>query len=381
VHASLIPDPTGAVVTPIYQTSTFRFRDVDHGAGLFAKKEQGYIYTRLGNPTVESVERAVAVLEGGYGGIGCASGMAALHLAFGSILRAGDHAVFSEALYGPVVGLMNEQFRGFGISTSFVDTSDPEKVRRALTPKTKLVHIETPGNPTLVVTDIAAVADIAHRHGARLTVDNTFMSPILQRPFEHGADLVIHSMTKFLNGHADVVAGMVIARDEDSYLHLRRMSNAFGGTIDPFNSFLVARGIKTLALRMQRHNESAIRIARFLEQHPEIERVMYPGLEAHPGYEVHKRQADGPGGLISFELRGGLEAGKILMNSVRLCALAVSLGGVETLIQHPASMTHANMDAEARIQAGISDGLVRISVGIEDAGEIIADLERGLGAN
>jgi methionine-gamma-lyase len=378
VHASFIPDETGAVVTPIYQTSTFRFRDVDHGAGLFAGKGKGYIYTRLGNPTVRAVERAVAVLEGGYDGIGCASGMAALHLAFGSILRAGDHAVCSEALYGPVVGLMSEQFSNFGVTATFVDSTDPENVRRAMTPKTTLVHIETPGNPTLAVTDLAAVAKIARENGAKLTVDNTFMSPILQRPLEHGADVVIHSMTKFLNGHADVVAGMVVAKDEESYRQMRKMSNAFGGTIDPFNAFLVARGIKTLAIRMKKHCENGMKVAEFLAAHPKVERVMYPGLDSHPGSDVHARQADGSGGLVSFELRGGLEAGKVLMNSLQLCVLAVSLGGVETLIQHPASMTHASMDAEVRKHAGITDGLVRISVGVEDADEIIADLRQGL---
>jgi methionine-gamma-lyase len=247
-----------------------------------------------------------------------------------------------------------------------------------MTPKTTLVHVETPGNPTLVVTDLAEVAKIAHENGAKMTVDNTFMSPILQRPLEHGADIVIHSMTKFLNGHADVVAGMVVVKDEEAYLHMRRMSNAIGGTIDPFNSFLVARGIKTLAIRIQRHCESGPKVAAFLDAHPKVERVMYPGLKSDPGHDVHAKQSDGPGGLISFELKGGVEAGKMLMNSLKMCVLAVSLGGVETLIQHPASMTHASMGQEARMQAGITDGLVRISVGIEEVSEIIADLEQGL---
>lgn len=378
VHASLMEDANGAVVPPIYQTSTFKFRDADHGASLFAGREKGYIYTRMGNPTIEGAENAVAVLEGGYAGIGCSSGMAALHLAFGSILRSGDHVVCSESVYGPVVGLLNAQFSNFGIDVSFVDTSDLKAVKASMTPKTTLVHVETPGNPTLVITDLAGVAKIAHDNGAKMTVDNTFMSPVLQRPLEHGADIVIHSMTKFLNGHADVVAGMVVVKDEDAYKHMRRMSNAFGGTIDPFNSFLVARGIKTLAIRVQRHNESGMKVAAFLDSHSKVEKVMYPGLESHPGYDVHAKQADGPGGLISFELTGGLKAGKVFMNSVKLCVLAVSLGGVETLIQHPAAMTHASMGSEVRRQAGITDGLVRISVGIEDVGEIIADLEQGL---
>ncbi len=378
VHSSLIPDDTGTVITPIYQTSTFSFRNADHGASLFAGKEKGYIYTRLGNPTIESVEQSVAILEGGFGGIGCGSGMAALHLAFGSILHSGDHVICSESVYGPVVGLLNEQFGNFGVSVSFVDTSDCKAVEDAVRPETKLIHIETPGNPTMAVTDIAAVAGIAHANGAKLTVDNTFMSPILQRPFEFGADLVIHSMTKFINGHADVVAGMVVAKDEESYRHLRKMSNAFGGTIDPFNSFLVARGIKTLSLRVMRQSENAVKVADFLDSHQKVEKVMFPGLKSHPQHDVHMKQSDGPGSLISFELKGGIEAGKILMDSVNLCVLAVSLGGVETLIQHPAAMTHASMAPGIRKQAGITDGLVRISVGIEDVDEIIADLEQGL---
>ncbi|MBN2070457.1 MAG: aminotransferase class I/II-fold pyridoxal phosphate-dependent enzyme [Candidatus Krumholzibacteriota bacterium] len=378
VHSSLIPDKTGTVVTPIYQTSTFSFRNADHGADLFAGREKGYIYTRLANPTVESVEQSVAILEGGFGGIGCGSGMAALHLAFASILHSGDHVICSESVYGPVVGLLKEQFGNFGISATFVDTTDLNAIKDAIRPETSLIHIETPGNPTMAVSDIAAIADIAHSNDARLTVDNTFMSPILQRPFKHGADIVIHSMTKFINGHADVVAGMVVAKDEESYRHIRRMSNAFGGTIDPFNSFLVARGIKTLSLRVKHQSRSAEKVAGFLDSHPKVDRVMYPGLKSHPQYEIHKRQSDGPGALISFELKGGIKAGKILMDSLHLCVLAVSLGGVETLIQHPAAMTHASMAPEIRKQAGITDGLVRISIGIEDVDEILADLTQGL---
>ncbi len=378
VHGSLVPDGSGSVVTPIYQTSTFSFRNVEHGADLFAGKGKGYIYTRLGNPTIESVEAVVAMLEGGYGGIGCGSGMAALHLTFGSMLVAGDHIVCSESVYGPVLSLLGDVFGRYGIQTTFVDTSNLDDVKEALTPNTKLIHIETPGNPTMAVTDIAAIAEIAHANGARLSVDNTFMSPVMQRPFEHGADVVLHSMTKFLNGHADVVAGMVILKDETDYNHFRKMSNNIGGTIDPFNSFLVSRGIKTLSIRMQRQCQSAMKVAQHLETHPKVDRVMYPGLESHPQYEIHKKQADGPGGLISLELTGGDEAGRTFMNSVKLMVLAVSLGGVETLIQHPASMTHASMGEEARRQAGITEGLVRVSVGIEDVDEIIADLDLGL---
>lgn len=373
-----MPQETGAVVTPIYQTSTFSFRDVDHGAALFAGKSRGYIYTRMANPTIESVENTVAVLEGGYRGLGCASGMAAIHTTLAAMLDAGDHVVCSDSVYGPTSTLLAKVMSRFGIGSTFVDTSDLEAVEGALRPETRLLFLETPCNPTLVVSDIAAVADAAHSRGAKLVVDNTFMSPVLQQPLALGADVVVHSMTKFLNGHADVVAGMIVVGNEEDYGSFRSVLNQTGGVIDPFNSFLVARGIKTLALRMERHCSNAEKMALFLEDHPKVEKVFFPWLESHPQHETARRQMKGPGGMISFELGGGTEAGKRLMNSVRLCTLAVSLGGVETLIQHPASMTHASMGAEARRQANISDGLVRISVGIENVDELIGDLEQAL---
>jgi len=378
VHAGFKADETGAVVTPIYQVSTFAFRDVDHGAGLFDGKGEGYIYTRMGNPTIQAVERAVAVLEGGYGGLGCASGMAAIHTTFAALLGAGDHVVCSAIVYGPTQTLLANVMSRFGIESTYVDTSDLDAVKNAMRPNTKLVFVETPGNPVLAVSDVAAIADIAHRQGAKLAVDNTFMSPVLQRPIPLGTDVVIHSMTKFLNGHADVVAGMIVVKTEDDYRTFRRILNQLGGVIDPFNSFLVARGIKTLALRMERHCASAEKIARYLERHPKVAKVYYPYLESHPHHALAKRQMKGGGGVVSFELAGGIEAGKTLLNSLRLCTLAVSLGGVETLIEHPASMTHASMGAAARTRGGIPEGLVRISVGIENADEIIADLDQGL---
>jgi len=378
VHASFTPDGSGAVVTPIYQVSTFSFRDVDHGADLFSGKEKGYIYTRMANPTIEALERAVAVLEEGYMGLGCASGMAAIHTTFSALASAGDHVICSESVYGPTNTLLKTVMTRFGVETTFVDTSDLEAIRKALKQKTKIIYVETPGNPTLVISDLAAVADIAHEHGARLVVDNTFMSPILQKPLTLGADVVINSMTKFINGHADVVAGMIVVKNEDDYKHFRKVLNQIGGVIDPFNAFLVARGIKTLAIRMERHCANATKIARFLEDHEKIKRVYFPGLPSHPQFETAERQMRGPGGVITFELEGGIEAGKTLMNSLHLCTLAVSLGGVETLIEHPASMTHASMSAEDRAAAGITDGLVRIAVGIEHVDEIIADLEQGL---
>ncbi|MFO7916018.1 MAG: PLP-dependent aspartate aminotransferase family protein [Candidatus Krumholzibacteriales bacterium] len=378
VHASLIPNKEGAVVTPIFKTSTFAFKDVEHGERLFRGEEDGYIYTRLGNPTNRSVEQAVAVLEGGYGGIGCATGMAAVHLVFGSYLSAGDHVVCSEAVYGPTSTILTNIFTKFDIEVDLVDTSNTGAVEESIRPETRLVYVETPANPTLVVSDIAAIAEIARRKGIKFCVDNTFMSPVLQRPLELGADIVLHSMTKFLNGHADVVAGMVIPRTEEDYNYLHSMATSFGGTIEPFNSFLVARGIKTLSLRMERHCRNAQKIAEYLESHPKVEKVLYPGLKSHPQYELQKKQARGPGALISLILRGGLEEGRVLMNSVKVHTLAVSLGGVESLIQHPASMTHAGLSPRERKKAGILDSLVRISVGIEDVDELIADLKQGL---
>jgi methionine-gamma-lyase len=378
VHAGHKREASGAIVTPIYQVSTFAFRDVDHGAGLFAGKGEGYIYTRLGNPTVEAVERAVSLLEGGYGGLGCGSGMAAIHTTFAALLGSRDHAVCSAVVYGPTQTLLANVMSRFGIASTFVDTSNLGEVEKAMRPATKLVFVETPGNPVLAVSDIASIAEIAHRRGAKLVVDNTFMSPILQQPLLLGADVVVHSMTKFLNGHADVVAGMIVARTETDYRTLRKTLDQMGGVIDPFNSFLVSRGIRTLAVRMERHCESAGAVARYLANHPKVEKVHYPWLPSHPQHELAKRQMRGGGGVVSFELAGGLEAGKTLMNSVRLCTLAVSLGGVETLIEHPASMTHASMGEAARARAGIAEGLVRISVGIEHVDEIIADLDQGL---
>ena len=378
VHAGFTGEQTGAIVTPIYQVSTFAFKDVDQGAELFEGKGEGYIYTRMGNPTIQAVERAVAILEGGFGGLGCGSGMAAIHTTFAALLAAGDHVVCSAIVYGPTQTLLAGVMSRFGIESTFVDTSNLDAVKRAMRPSTKLIFVETPGNPVLAVSDLEAIAGVAHGQGAKVAVDNTFMSPVLQQPIMLGADVVVHSMTKFLNGHADVVAGMIVVKTEDDYKAFRKVLNQLGGVIDPFNSFLVARGIKTLALRMERHCASAEKVARFLEQHPKVSKVYYPWLESHPQHELAKRQMKGGGGVVSFELAGGIEAGKTLLNSLHLCTLAVSLGGVETLIEHPASMTHLSMGAAARARAGIPEGLVRISVGIEDAGEIIADLEQGL---
>lgn len=378
VHAGIDENEFGAVTPPIYQTSTFRFKNAEHGARLFKGEEDGYIYTRMRNPTVEAMENAVAILEGGAYALGCASGMAAVHTIFTAMLAAGDHVICSESVYGPTSTLLTSIFSKFGVETDFVDASDLSKVEQALKPNTKVIFIETPGNPTLVMADIKAVAAIAHQHGAALVVDNTFMSPLLQRPFELGADLVMHSMTKFLNGHADVVAGIIIVNTKEQYVKFRKVLNHLGGIIDPFNAFLVHRGLKTLDVRIKRHCESALKIAAFLESHPKVSFVRYPALKSFPQFDLAQQQMKGGGAVIACELAGGLDAGKHLMNSLQLFQLAVSLGGVESLIQHPASMTHAGMGKEQREQAKITDGLIRISVGIENVDDLIADLEHAL---
>ncbi len=378
VHAGIDEYEFGSVVPPIYQTSTFKFESAEHGASLFAGKQKGYIYTRMLNPTVEAMENAIAELEGGHKALGCGSGMAAVHTIFASLTQAGDHVVCSSAVYGPTTTLLNTIMKKFGVETTFVDTSNPENVLNAIKKNTKVVYIETPGNPTLCISDLKAISEIAHNNNAKVVVDNTFMSPALQTPLALGADVVMHSLTKFLNGHADVVGGIIVVKNEETYVQFRKTLNQTGGVIDPFNSFLVHRGLKTLSIRMERHCSSAQKIAEWLEKHPAIKWIKYPGLKSHPQYEIGQKQHKGPGGMITFELKGGFEAGKVLMNSVNLCQLAVSLGGVESLIQHPASMTHFSMGKEAREAAEITDGLVRLSVGIENVDDIVNDLKDAL---
>lgn len=378
VHAGAPEDPAGPVVTPIYQTSTFRFRNAEHGAALFEGREPGYIYTRMLNPTVQALEDCIAALEGGAFGLACGSGMAAIHTTVAALCSAGDHVVCSEAVYGPTAGLLVNVMSRFGIETTLVDTSNLAAVREAFRPNTKLVMVETPGNPTLVMSDIAAISALAHERGALVVVDNTFMSPVLQQPLALGADVVVHSLTKFLNGHADVVGGVIVVSDKERYAAFRKVLNHLGGVLPPFEAFLVHRGIKTLAVRMERHCRNGQVVAEYLEKHPKVVWVMYPGLPSHPQYELGHRQMKGPGGMISFELKGGIEAGRKVMNSTRLCVLAVSLGGVETLIQHPATMTHSSMPRELRLKSRITDGLVRLSVGIEEAKDLIADLGQAL---
>ncbi len=378
VHSGVGEYEYGAVVPPIYQTSTFKFKSAQHGASLFAGEEKGYIYTRMLNPTIEAMENAIAELEGGHKALGCASGMAAIHTIFASLLSAGDHVVCSAAVYGPTITLLNTIMKKFGVETTSVDSSDIDAVKKAIKPNTKVIYVETPGNPTLCVSDLAEISKLAKSVNSKVVVDNTFMSPALQNPLMLGADVVMHSLTKFLNGHADVVGGIIVVKDEETYKSFRKVLNQLGGVIDPFNSFLVHRGLKTLAIRMEKHCRNAQKIAEWLEKHPLVKEIRFPGLKSHPNYELGQKQHKAPGGMIKFEIDGGMEAGRLLMNSVKLCQLAVSLGGVESLIQHPASMTHFSMGKEARVAGGITDGLVRLSVGIENADDLIADLEQAL---
>jgi len=380
VHGGYHPDATGAVSVPIYQTSTFAFRDAAHGAALFAGEEEGYIYTRLGNPTIQALEDAVASLEHGAGGIATGSGMGAVSTVYMALLEQGAHLVSTASVYGPSRGLVDRHFSRFGVGATYVDTSVLDNLRHAMRPETRLVYVESPSNPAMQVTDLAGAAAIAHEFGALLAVDNTFASPYLQNPLDLGADIVLHSVTKFINGHADVVGGILVARDAGVTARLREVMIAMGCNMDPHQAFLVLRGLKTLGIRVAQAQAGAMAIARWLEAHPKVAWVRYIGLPSHPQHEVARRQMRGFGSMIAFELKGGLDAGRRLMNHVRLATLAVSLGGVETLIEHPASMTHASMGKAARDAAGLTDGLVRYSVGIEDADDLIADLARAFEA-
>jgi methionine-gamma-lyase len=377
IHAGLDHNEKyGAVSVPIYQSSTFFFNSAEQGAARFAGTEKGYIYTRLGNPTTAALEQAVCELEGGHAALGTASGMAAISTVMLTFLKTGDHAVGTDAVYGPSRVVLEHQFSKFGIASSWVPTDDISKVEAAIRPETKMLYIETPANPTIKLSDIEACARIARQCGALLVVDNTFSSPILQRPFEYGADVVVHSMTKYLNGHADVVAGMIVSSNEKLHLEIRSMLRSLGGTMDPHQAWLVLRGLRTLALRVRAAQENASNLAAWLASRPQVSWVSYPGLTSHPQHELMLRQMDGPGSMISFGVHGGLEAGRRVINSVKLATNAVSLGGVETLIEHPASMTHAGMSREEREAAGIPDDLVRLAVGCEAFEDLREDLEQ-----
>jgi methionine-gamma-lyase len=368
----------GEVAVPIFQSSTFAFPNADEGAARFSGDSPGFIYTRMGNPTTRALEECVSTLEGGFAGMATASGMAATTTTFLALLEKGTHIVGTDSVYGPTRVVVEKEFSRFGVESTFVDTSNLDNIADAIRPETRLVFIETPANPTMSVTDIAGAAEIAHRKDILLVVDNTFASPYLQRPLEHGADIVIHSLTKFLNGHSDVVGGMIIAGSEQLYRRIKPVLNLFGGTMDPHQAWLVLRGVRTLPLRVEKGQDNAAKLAEFLSGHSKVTWVRYPGLKEHAQHEIARKQMDGFGAMICFGVKGGYEAGKTVMNSVRLFTLAVSLGGIESLIEHPASMTHASMPKHEREEAGIVDELVRIAVGCEDFSDLHDDLDQAL---
>lgn len=380
IHAGQSPDPaTGALATPIYQTSTFVFASAEQGAARFALEEEGYIYTRLGNPTQHILEEKMAALENAEAALAVDSGMTAIAASLWTLCGKGDHIIAARTLYGCTHALLSHSMPKFGIEVTFVDASQLETVRKAIRPNTKVIYIETPANPTLAIIDIAAMAGLAHEYNLRLMVDNTFMSPYCQRPLELGADIVVHSATKYINGHGDVIAGIILGKkDFINEVRFVGVKDITGGCISPFNAWLTLRGLKTLGVRMERHCQNALEVAQFLERHPAVEQVNYPGLSSHPQHSLAKKQMSHFGAMISFEIKGGIEAGRRAMNSVSLCLLAVSLGDTETLIQHPASMTHSPIPREERLKAGITDGLIRLSVGLENPRDIILDLEQAI---
>ena len=378
VHGGHYEDCFGSATVPIYQTSTFAFKSARQGADFFAGKEKGYIYTRIGNPTLHALEENMASLENGFGAIATGSGMGAVSTIYMALLGQGAHMISTASVYGPSRVIMEKHFSRFGVDYTYVDTSDTGRIEKAIRENTRLLYLETPANPTIVLSDIQACAERAHKHNILVVVDNTFSSPYLQNPLDLGADIVFHSVTKFVNGHADIVGGIIISKTEELFHRLRHVMVNLGFNMDPHQAYMVLRGIKTLSLRVEKAQQNAMLIAGWLEKHPKIEWVKYPGLASHPQYGLAKKQMKGPGAMISFEVNGGFKAGETMINSLQLATLAVSLGGVETLVQHPASMTHASLSPEARRQADITDGLVRLSVGIENVEDLIADLEQAL---
>lgn len=381
IHGGKMKDTQyGALTMPIYQTSTFEFDCCEQGGRRFAGEEKGYIYTRLGNPSISAVENKVALLEGGEACAAASSGMGAVSACLWSIAGAGKHILADETLYGCTFALLNHGMTRYGVEVTLVDTSDLEQVKANLKENTVCVYLETPANPNLKISDIQAVAELAHAYNPAIQVvcDNTFASPYLQRPLELGADVVVHSATKYLNGHGDVIAGFVVGTEafinEVKMFGLKDMT---GATLGPFEAFLIMRGLKTMEIRMERHCANAKRVAEYLVKQEKVERVYYPGLETHPGYEIAKKQMQDFGAMISFEVKGGKEGGMKFVNSLSMIPIAVSLGDAETLVQHPASMTHSVYTEDELKAAGISAGLIRLSVGLENAEDIIADLELG----
>ena len=379
IHAGQHPDPVyGGINVPIYQSSTFVFKDAKQGAARFAGEDDGFIYTRIGNPTIKAFEDSIAIMENGYGGCATSSGMSALNTIFMALLDNGSHLIGTAAVYGPSRMLAETYYSRFGVESDYVDTSNVANIERVIRPNTKALFIETPANPTMIITDIRKCAELAHSKGILLIVDNTFASPVLQNPLDLGADIVYHSVTKFINGHTDIVGGLIVPKNKELFDRIRHSLVNTGGTMDPHQAWLGLRGVKSLALRVEKSQQNAMELARYLEEHPKVEWVNYPGLESHPQYDLVKKQMHGPGSMLCFGLKGGFAAGEKMINAVKIPALAVSLGGIESLIQHPASMTHAIVPRPEREKAGILDELVRLSVGCEGLEDLKADLEQAL---
>ncbi|MGI5308813.1 methionine gamma-lyase [Rheinheimera sp. WS51] len=378
IHAGKEKNEHGALVTPLCQSSTFIFDNAEQGAARFAGEEKGYIYTRLGNPTTRELELKIAALEGMQDAAATATGMGAVAASTMAFLQQGDHLIASKAIYGCSFALFNHMFARYGIEVSFVDMTDHAAIAAARKANTKMLFVETPINPNLVVVDLSFIGQFCQQHGLISVVDNTFMTPLLQQPAKFGIDIIIHSATKYLNGHGDVVAGLIVSDSETVNTIKMTTLKDMGATISPHDAWLITRGLKTLSVRIERHCQNAQKVAEFLESHPAIDKVFYPGLASHSGHKFIGSQMKAAGGVIAFELKANLEDSRFFINQCKLFSLAVSLGDAESLIQHPASMTHSPYTAEEREMAGISDGLIRVSVGLEHADDLIADLEQAL---
>lgn len=378
IHAGKEKNQHGTLATPLYQSSTFVFDNAEQGAARFAGEAEGYIYTRLGNPTTRELELKIAALEGMADAAATATGMGAVAASTMAFLQQGDHLLASKAIYGCSFALFNHMFARYGIEASFVDMTDHAAVEQAIKPNTKMLFAETPINPNMVVLDLAFLADVCRRHQLISVIDNTFMTPLLQKPADYGIDIIIHSATKYLNGHGDVVAGLIVSDSETIKTIKLTTLKDMGATISPHDAWLIIRGLKTLAVRLERHCSNAQKVAEFLAAHPAVREVYYPGLPSHPGYKFIGSQMKAAGGVLAFELKASLDHSRYFINQCQLLSLAVSLGDAESLIQHPASMTHSPYTAEERQMAGISDGLIRVSVGLEHVDDIIADLAQAL---
>lgn len=379
IHGGVIKNKYGALATPIYQTSTFVFKNVEEGAKRFLGEEEGYIYSRLSNPTLTVAEEKVAILENGEKALATSSGMGAISATLWTLLKAGDHVLADKTLYGCTYAYISHGLTKFGVEVDFVDMSDLEEVKIKLKDNTKVIYLETPANPNLKIVDIQKISELSHNKNSniKVVVDNTFATPFCQKPLLLGADIVVHSATKYLNGHGDVIAGFVVGSQEMiNDIRTVGLKDMTGAVLGPNEAFLIIRGLKTFEIRMQKHCENAMKVAEFLEQNEKVEKVYYSGLKTHVGYEVAVKQTQAFGGILAFEVKGGLEAGKKLLNNLEMITIAVSLGDAETLIQHPASMTHSPYTKEERELAGITDGLIRLSVGLENVEDIILDLEK-----